>query len=442
MSRPAVRILLGVLLVVILLLAASGALVWWKISHLKEQMVKNLGAAIGADVQISSIQLDPWKGEFRAVGISLVNQRPSAPWDKGDISQATVHFHLSDLFSPKLPVTVEVSSWNLTLHGSPVVAPTGTPSSSQAMEDTSSASSAPGWIQVTALSAQEGTVEVDFAQDKKMMARGVAFESSDNGGGVWNTQLRAVSITAGTLQAGPSSVLIRGETGKVAFSELRMQCDQGGITGDGELTLDGNHDAKIDLKAADVPVTMLVALKWQLKLSGLASGSLIYQGNDQGGDAKGNLAVTHGKFNVLPWLGKVTTLVGLEDISGVELDKATSDFEWKNGTFHLTNIDIRKNDVTRIAGSVDVDALGQIDGHIKLGFPSTVTSKWPQMQNQVFPVQLEDYNWADVHLTGTPDNLQEDLTSRLFAAGVGQGSDMINQATQKASDLLNSFLGK
>jgi hypothetical protein len=108
----------------------------------------------------------------------------------------------------------------------------------------------------------------------------------------------------------------------------------------------------------------------------------------------------------------------------------------------LTNVDVRKNDVARIAGEIDVDAQSQVDGKLKLGLPSIVTTKWPQLQEKVFPVQLEDYNWAQVHLTGTPDHLQEDLTPRLLAAGLGQGTDLLNQATQKATDIFNSLMGK
>jgi hypothetical protein len=139
---------------------------------------------------------------------------------------------------------------------------------------------------------------------------------------------------------------------------------------------------------------------------------------------------------------KVATLAGLPDISGVEVDQATTDFAWKDRVLHLTNLDIRKNDVTRIAGSVDVDAQGNVDGKLRLGLPSAVTAKWPQIQTSVFPVQFEDYNWADVHVTGTPSHLQEDLTPRLLAAGVDQGGDLLKQATQKAGDLLNGLLGK
>ena len=112
MGRSFVRVILGILLVLILLAGAGGAFVWWKISALKQVLVGDLGKAIGASVQVTSLDLDVWKGELNATGISLVNQRPSAPWDKGDISQVSLHFHLSDIFSPAMPVTVEVSSWN------------------------------------------------------------------------------------------------------------------------------------------------------------------------------------------------------------------------------------------------------------------------------------------------------------------------------------------
>jgi hypothetical protein len=257
---------------------------------------------------------------------------------------------------------------------------------------------------------------------------------------VWTTQLEATSIQAGTLAVGASSVSIRGDADKLTFSDLRMQCPPGVITGEGEVATGGAHAAQLTLKAVDVPVTMLVAIDWQTELSGLATLDLHYTGDDQGGNSQGSIAISHGKFNLLPWLGKVTTLVGLPDMAGVEVDKATTDFTWKDGVLHLTNIDVRKTDVTRIAGGVDVDAQGNVDGKLKLGLPSAVTAKWPQLQASIFPIQFEDYSWADVHLTGTASHLQEDLTPRLLAAGLNQGGSLINQATQKAGDLLNSLL--
>jgi hypothetical protein len=283
---------------------------------------------------------------------------------------------------------------------------------------------------------------MQFADDRKVSFSSVAFDSTDDGGGIWTTQLQAASITAGTLEAGASSVQIRGDADKITFSDLRMQCSPGAITGDGEVATTGAHDAKLALKAVDVPVTMLVAIDWQAQLTGLATLDLQYTGNDQGGTAQGSISINHGKFNVLPWIGKVTSLVGLPDISNVEVDKATTDFQWKDRALHLTNLDVRKTDVTRIAGTVDVDAQGQVDGKLRLGLPSTITAKWPQVQATVFTVQFEDYNWADVHLTGTSNHLNEDLTPRLLAAGLNQGGDLLKQGVQKAGDFINGILGK
>jgi hypothetical protein len=437
MSR-AVRGILIVLLVLVLLAGGAGAFVWWKISGLKETLVGDLEKALGADVQVTSIDLDLFKGELHAAGITLVNQRPSAPWDKGGISQVTLRFHLADIFAPRLPVSVEVSSWNVVLHSPLRTAETPPAESGPAAEG----APAQGRIQVTQISAQDGTAELDFADDRKVTIHGISFDASNDGGEVWTTQLQATSVVAGSLQAGTSSVRILGESSKITFSDLRMQCDQGAVTGNGVVALDDDHETQVDLNGVDLPVTMLVSVDWQMKLSGLVTGDLHYEGNDRGSGATGKLAVNHGKFNVLPWLGKVTAMVGLQDISDVEVDKATSDFEWKDGVFHLTNIDVRKTDVTRIGGTVEIDAQGMVDGKLKLGLPSSITSKWPQLQAQVFPVASEDYNWADVHITGTADHLSEDLTARLFAAGMGQGSDLLNQAAQKATNIFNSFMGK
>ena len=443
MNRSVVRTLIVVFVVLVLVVVGGGALAWWKISSLKERLIAQLGDSIGAQVQVGSIDIDVWKGELHAAGITLVNQRPSAPWEKGDISQATLHFNLRDIFAPSMPVNLEVDSWNLVLHSQLRTAETP-PASPINPLPTDTEATAPGKsrIHVTQITAHEGTVEIDFSDDRKAVVHGVSFDAADNGAGVWTTQLQATSLAAENLVTGACSVQIRGESKSITFSDLRMQCEQGIVTGDGDAALDGTHEMHVNLKTIDIPITMLVAVQWQMQLSGLVTGDLTYHGDDQGGDAKGQISVNHGKFNVLPWLGKVTSLVGLPDISNVEVDKAATDYAWKDGTLHLTNIDVRKTDVMRVAGEVDVDSKSQVDGRLKLGLPSTVTSKWPQLQTQVFPVALEDYNWADVHLTGTPDHLQEDLTPRLVSAGLGQGSDLMNQAAKKATDLFNSLMGK
>jgi len=447
MSRSAVRVVLGILVIFVLVVAMAGGFIWWKIAGLKEHLVQQLGNALGAHVEVQSLDLDFWKGELRAAGITLTNIRPSSPWEKGEIAQATVRFHLVDVLGQTLPLTVEVSSWSVVIHSYSA----STEGSGDATSSAAPAASAEGRapvetarhrIQVTQLAAQDGAVEIHLADNREVTLHGVSFDASNNGAGLWTTQLETASLTAGAFEAGESSVQIQGTVDKVTFSSLRLACGQGLVSGEGEVDLGEGHKAHATLKATDVPVTTLVAVEWQMKLSGLVTGDLTYDGNDQTGSAMGDITLKHAKFNVLPWLSKVTALVSLPDITDVEVDKATSDFAWSQRTLHLTNVDIRKNGVVRIGGAVDIDPTGQIDGKLKLGLPSSITSKFPPLQDQIFTVQLEDFNWADVHLTGTPDHLQEDLTSRLLAVGLQQGSGLLDQAAQKASDLYKSFMGK
>jgi hypothetical protein len=431
---------LGALLALVALAAGIVAgIIGFKLATLKNQLAENLGRSLGAQVQVSSLALDAWKGELHAAGIVLINQRADAPWDRGEISQATIRFHWSDLLRPVQPLSLEVASWRLVLRPPPAAAPSGT---SGAPASETEAGTRRHGIEVTQLSAHEGEVEIDLSGGRQILLHGVAFDSGDNGGGLWTTQLRAASISAGSLQAGASSVQIRGDHDGLTFSDLHLQCGDGAITGDGQVALGGPHETRATLKALHVPVVMLVAVKWQMKLAGLADGSVNYQGDDRGGQAQGQIALNEGKLNVLPFLGRLSALFGLPDIAATEVDRATADFTWKDGVLHLTNIDVRKNGVIRVAGTVDVDANSQIDGRLKLGLPEGILSKWPQLQSAVFPVSLEDYGWTEVHLTGTPDHLQEDLSARLLAAGVQGGSNLLNQGAQKAIDLFKGIMGQ
>jgi len=431
MSRSVLRVVLIILAIAVLLGGAIGGFCWWKMAKLKEDLVQGLETAIGAQVQIGSLELDLWRGELRAAGITLTNDRPSAPWQKGAISQATIRFNFVDAFKSKLPLTVDVSSWTLVL----------TPSSKSSSAD-SPAPRPNDRIQVTKLSAHGGTVEIDFPDGRQITLEGVAFEANGNTAGIWTTVLQASSLKAGSLEAGASSVQIRSDQDKATFSSLRMACGTGLITGEGDISLSSTHDIHATLKASKVPVTMLVGVAWQMKLSGQVNGDLVYQGNDQTGSAKGKIALDHAKFNLVPGLGKMTALVGLPDITDLEVDKATATYEWKEGQLNLTDIDVRKNDIARTSGTASIDATGMVDARLKLGLPSTITAKWPQLQEKVFSVASEDYNWTDVHLTGPPDHLQEDLSPRVLAVGMQGGGNLLDDAKQKAAELWKSFMGK
>lgn len=439
-------------MVFVLLAGGAGVFIWLKITALKNTIANDLGAAIGANVEVASLDFDMWHGEIHAAGITLENKRPGAPWEKGSISQVMARFHPLDIFSPQIKLNIDVSSWTLVLCPSPAAGTASSPDNSGTSNtmpgaDTSNAASgtaspdSPRRLEVTDLTAHAGEVTIELPGNRQLLAHGVAFDASNNSAGVWTTTLQAASLDAGTLTADASSVDIRSETDKVTFSSLRMQCAQGFITGNGEVALESGHDAKFTLKFTSVPVTMLVSAPWQMQLTGLVDEELSYTGNDQSGIATGQISVNQAKLNVLPWLGQVTSLARLPDVSNVELDKATSDFSWKDGTLHLTNIDVRKNDVIRIGGDVDVAPGGNVEGRLKLGLPSAVTARWPDLQTKIFSDQHDDFSWTDVHLTGTPDHLEQDLTPRLVALGAQEGNGLLNQAAQKATDLLKSFMG-
>lgn len=430
---------IALIIIPLVLIAAIGGFVFWKISGLKQRLVNDLQSELHAKAQIVSLDLDISSGELRAAGISLQNQRPDAPWDTASIDQVSVHFRFSDLFAPTLPVQVKIIGWKANFHTTaqepPAEADASAPdvSAEDSFENTR--------VRVTGVTAAQGEVTVRLSDTQKMIIHGVSFHADTPGGGTnWTTQLQASSIAAGTLTTGTGSVQLHSDTGKVDFSDLAIHCGDGQITGNGDLGLTAPHTLHGTFNATAVPISMLVATRWQVKVSGLVTGTATYQGDDNAATATGKLSVANGKFNLFPWLGKATVLVGLPDIGDTAVDQATTDFTWKNHLLTLQNIDIRKNDIFRIAGQATIAADDNCDGHLQLGLPTSAISKWPKLQTDVFSSAHDDFSWTDVHVTGTPDNLQEDLSSRLLAVGAAQGSQLLQQGAQKAGDFLNNLL--
>ena len=227
------RVFLLILVLLIFVAAAAGGLIWWKVSGLKQQLVQNLETDLHAKVEVASLDLDIKKGEVHASGISLTNQRADAPWDSGEIEQATGYFHLMDLFGPTLPLRVEVSGWKATLHTSTAGTSATVTSPGSQMSMTSDIS-APmeDRIRVTAISGTEGEIVVRVSDGEPITLHGVMFESSTHGGVEWTTEAQATSVSAGTLTSETGSVHLQGDDQKIAFQQpdapLRRRPDHRG----------------------------------------------------------------------------------------------------------------------------------------------------------------------------------------------------------------------
>jgi len=430
---------IALIVVPLVLIAAVAGFLAWKILGLKDRLVAQLETALHATAEIGSLNLDLGKGELLAANITLQNQRADAPWDSAAIDQAEIHFHFTDLFAAVMPLQIDLTGWKVSLHTTAqpyAPAPdAGTPAPAVPPEPPG-----PAWIRVTAVSASEGEVTLHTADNQVVLVHGVSFHSDSPGGADWTTQLTVGSIAAGTFVTESGSVELHSDASSVTFNNLLVHCGDGQVAGSGTLDLAAPHALKANFTANAVPLTLLVAVRWQVKLSGLVSGTVAYQGDDAAGSAQGHVSIAEGKFNLFPWLGKVTMLVGLPDVGGMEVDKAEADLAWKNHIVSLTNIDLRKESVFRVTGQDDIAADGTMDGHLKLGLPTAAISKWPKHQTDVFSVTQDDYSWADVHVTGTPEAPQEDLSPRLLAVGAEQGTDLIKEGAQKATDLFNQFL--
>jgi hypothetical protein len=424
----------------LVIVAAIGGFVAWKIAGLKQRLVAELEAALHATAQIDSLNLDLGKGELLAAGITLQNQRPEAPWDSASIDQAVIHFQFAKLFAPTMPLQVTVSGWKVTLR--PTMPGSSAPDSGNSTASSGSvpAEAGPSWIQVNGVDASEGEVTVRLSDTQSVAIHGVKFHSDTPTGATWTTQLSVTSIAAGTFVTDAGSVQLHSDNQQVTFSDLAIRCADGQITGGGNFDLTAPHALKGSFTATNVPITMLVAARWQVKLSGAVSGNMDYQGDDSSSTATGKFSVSGGKFNLFPWLGKAQMLVGLPDVGDTEVDQATSDYSWKNHILSLQNIDVRKQSVFRIGGKADIAADSTIDGHLKLGLPTTAVSKWPKLQTDVFNVAQDDFSWTDVHVTGMPDQLQEDLSPRLLSVTAAQGAQLLQQTKQGATDLINQLL--
>ena len=87
-----------------------------------------------------------------------------------------------------------------------------------------------------------------------------------------------------------------------------------------------------------------------------------------------------------------------------------------------------------LSGDVAWDAQ-KIEGTLELGVHPRVLAKIPGAEGDVFLPGKNGMAWTTMKISGSPDNIQEDLTDRLKAAAIGRVLEVITgvDALEKSS---------
>ncbi|OYW75774.1 MAG: hypothetical protein B7Z37_11775 [Verrucomicrobia bacterium 12-59-8] len=190
-----------------------------------------------------------------------------------------------------------------------------------------------------------------------------------------------------------------------------------------------------------VPLDEFLDEWWKQRLSGRVEGDLEMSGARNAPLSwKADLSLKDGALVGLPILDKLVTYTNTHRFKRLVLDICSASFRPQGDSLRIENIIVQSNGLLRIEGTLQIRGR-TLDGDFMLGVtPETLTSI-PGASRRVFvennPGAPPGLQWTRVHIVGTLDAPQEDLSNRLIGAAgmsllfdtpgavVGQGAEML-----------------
>ena len=123
-----------------------------------------------------------------------------------------------------------------------------------------------------------------------------------------------------------------------------------------------------------------------------------------------------GRIQGLPFLQKIATLVNDKSLERIKLDACRFDVEWHYPSIEVSGLAIEEKGKFRAEGEVIVRK-GSLRGTVDLGIaPALLEFLTAPVVKEVFPREKNGYLWTTVHLSGTIEDPQLDLSRRLMEA--------------------------
>jgi len=276
-----------------------------------------------------------------------------------------------------------------------------------------------------------GGVEIASLQDSALAVYpdGTGWAIDGTGGVLAVSNLPALKVvsfrsrTQGDVFFLTDSQFQLGETGRISAS---------GQFGD---------NSKLRIEWSQVDVTPFLQPPWRSRLSGLFAGTALIEWPETGiaaGKATGSFRLTEGLAQNIEMLDQVATFTGAPQFRRMPLQEISGNYEWTQKSVQITNLVAESKGLLRLEGSCTIADGGMVNGTLRVGVTAQTLQWLPGSRERVFTVAQSGYVWTDVKISGSLQNLREDLSSRLAAAvrdeAIHQGKRVLEDIPGAARD--------
>jgi len=229
-----------------------------------------------------------------------------------------------------------------------------------------------------------------------------------------------IHLSDGSIESswfGPSLDLIsaRGkyQRGRLFISESRSKVYERGL-----LLLNGEMEGRefgFYGSLSDVRSEELVPEDWQKRITGDVEMKFKVRSGKNGPVTQGEIELKRGVLTALPVLDRIAAYANSRRFRRLNLSEARLKFRREGSRLDLTDIVLASEGLVRLVGSLSI-VDGRLDGRFKVGVMPGTLAHIPGAETKVFIRGDKGLLWSSLHITGTLDAPQEDLSDRMIAA--------------------------
>ncbi|MCB1098713.1 MAG: hypothetical protein KDN22_24285 [Verrucomicrobiae bacterium] len=230
----------------------------------------------------------------------------------------------------------------------------------------------------------------------------------------------------------------------------RVQCS-------GRLDSTG-RDSALKMHLSGIDIEEIVAADWKQRITGLVESDVTVRIQDGITTYNGDASLSGGVLNALPILDNLADFTKHDTFRRLPLNKATAKFTREGDTTHFSGILIESSGTMRVTGSLDV-VDGNANGTLFVGVVPGVLRWIPGAEQKVFTRLDDGHLWAEMHVHGPLQALEEDLSPQLVTGAIVQtieavperaidaggkvilqGTSILREGVRSGLDLIDGFV--
>ena len=212
-----------------------------------------------------------------------------------------------------------------------------------------------------------------------------------------------------------------------------------------EGTAGTREDKRVDfkLKFDRVPIRDWLPSGWKDRFTGGASGEIHWAGKNpklESSTVQGSIRLRDGRVAGLPFLEKLASITKKKSIERLELNNCSLELTCNFPRAEIKNIAIEDKGKFRIEGSATINEKS-LAGTIELGAAREYL-EWLPKAGEVFTRDHDGYLWTTVHLSGTTEKPEQDLSLRILDVLKESPGALLGVFFRQMSDWLKKAFGE